>query len=44
VTDEKGDFTISRHGNGYHLPVFSFVGYAIDSLLVKTGQYARINN
>ena len=38
VTDENGDFTITRHGTGDHLLVFSFVGYANDSLLVKSGQ------
>ncbi len=38
VTDENGEFTISRHGNGNHPLVFSFVGYANDTLLVKAGQ------
>jgi outer membrane receptor for ferrienterochelin and colicins len=38
VTDEKGDFTMTRHGTGDHLLVFSFVGYANDSLLIKAGQ------
>ena len=38
VTDENGDFTITRHGTGEHLLVFSFVGYANDSLAVKAGQ------
>jgi outer membrane receptor for ferrienterochelin and colicin len=38
VTDEKGDFTITRHVNVDHMLVFSFVGYANDSLMVKAGQ------
>ena len=38
VTDENGDFAITWHGTGDHLLVFSFVGYANDSLLVKAGQ------
>ncbi len=38
VTNERGDFTITRHGTGDHLLVFSFVGYASDSVPVKAGQ------
>ena len=38
VTDENGDYIISRHGDGDYPLVFSFVGYANDTLLVKAGQ------
>lgn len=38
VSDENGDFTITRHGSADHQLVFSFVGFANDTLLVKAGQ------
>jgi len=38
VSDENGDFTITRHGSADLELVFSFVGYANDTLLVKAGQ------
>ena len=41
VTNENGNFTITRHGNGDHPLVFSFVGYANDTLLVNGRTNAR---
>ena len=38
VTDEAGKFNISRHGSGDHPLVFSFVGFANDTILVRAGQ------
>ena len=38
VTNENGEFTITRHGNGAHSLVFSFVGYAPDTILVAADQ------
>ena len=38
VTDEHGDFTITRYGSGDHPLVFSIVGYTNDTLLIKAGQ------
>lgn len=38
VTNEYGDFTLTRHGEGDHPLVFSFIGYANDTLIIKAGQ------
>ncbi|MFC2112234.1 TonB-dependent receptor domain-containing protein [Bacteroidota bacterium] len=38
VTDESGDFTITRHGSMGHSLVFSFVGFAPDTIWVEPGQ------
>jgi len=40
VTDENGDYTISRHETEGHALVFSFVGYAPDTIWVPPGQDA----
>ena len=38
VTDENGDFTISRKGPRGHSLVFSFVGYTPDTIFVPAGE------
>jgi len=38
VTDENGEFNISRHGNDGHALVFSFVGFAPDTIFVEASQ------
>ncbi len=39
VTDENGRFAIARHDSREHKLVFSYVGYASDTLLVREGQW-----
>jgi outer membrane receptor for ferrienterochelin and colicins len=38
VTNEQGEFKLSRHGSGDHPLVFSFVGFANDTILVPANQ------
>ncbi len=38
VTDENGEFSITRHGDAGHALVFSFVGFAPDTVFVESSK------